>query len=93
MTSTTTSRSEMSDRRTTEPRHRWVEWLAAALGIFGALWLASGWGDPLYGWVAFFLSNLAWIAFARCHGHGGLGFQHVACMASSVIGILRTLDK
>ena len=69
-----------------------LEWTATAFGIFGALWLALNLGMPVVGWGAFLASNFCWIAFAKSQGHHGLGFQHMAYMATSVIGIVRSLQ-
>lgn len=78
-----TSRSDRSKK---------LEWTAAAFGIAGALWLALNVGFPALGWTAFLASNFCWIAFSKSQCHRGLGFQHLAYLATSVIGIVRSLQ-
>lgn len=69
-----------------------LEWTAAAFGIAGALWLALNVGLPVVGWAAFLASNFCWIAFSKSQCHHGLGFQHLAYLATSLIGIVRSLQ-
>jgi|GEM_PF-5851679 len=63
---------------------------AACAGIFGAFWLAAGISVPVVGWMAFLVSNVLWIKFARENGHSGLRWQHVAFSLTSVLGIFNT---
>ena len=76
----------------TTSRSRHLEWTAAAFGVAGAMWLAMNVAFPVLGWLAFLVSNFCWIAFANAKHHNGLGLQNLAYLATSVIGIVRSLQ-
>lgn len=64
-----------------------LEFVSAALGIAGALLLATksrwaGWAFVL--WLA---SNLGWVTFGVTHGMWALVAQHLAFSITSAIGI------
>ena len=40
----------------------WLEWTGAALGLLGAFLLATNSRFSRFGWVAFLVSNMCWIA-------------------------------
>jgi len=68
-----------------------IEWSGSLMGLVGAFLLAlntqiSGWG-----FVAFLVSNLFWIAFALRQKAWGLLTMQAGFTASSVLGILRWL--
>ena len=68
-----------------------IEYSGAAFALIGTAMLAfnapwSGWG-----FVAYLVSNVCWIAFARFHGHHGLLWQNVAFIAFGLLGIYRWL--
>lgn len=70
-----------------------VELLAAATGLLGTALLAikakwAGWG-----FVAYLVSNGAWISFALDHGHMGLLLQQAGFTAFSVVGVWQWLLK
>ena len=68
-------------------RLRALEWMGCALGLAGAYLLACAVDISRYGWVAFFLANLAVIAFARGIRAWGLLTQQVGFMGSSLLGL------
>jgi hypothetical protein len=65
--------------------------MAALLGITGAAWLALHAPWPAIGWLCFLASNVAWIVFARIHGHRALGVQQIAFLATSIIGVFNAV--
>lgn len=66
-----------------------LEWSGTALGILGALLLALKQPaiSPL-GWWCFLASNLCWIGYSARQGIKGLKLQHLAFLATSVLGII-----
>lgn len=65
------------------------EWSGSILGLLGALLLASHTRVSRYGWVAFFLANVAMIAFAYGLDRRGLLLQQVGFMGTSLLGLFR----
>lgn len=65
---------------------RLIEWLAALFGIAGSALLAVN-VDPAFGFGAFLVSNVGWIAIALRRGMRGLLVQTLAFMVTSLIGL------
>lgn len=68
-----------------------LEMVGAASGVLGTALLAlhnrwSGWG-----FVAYLVSNAAWILFALEHSHGGLLLQQAAFTLFALVGVWRWL--
>lgn len=64
-----------------------VEWLGALLGLGGA-WLVALDGDlARYGFMAFLLSNLCWIAFGLKKKAWGLLAMQTGFLGSSLLGL------
>ncbi len=68
-----------------------LEWAGCATGLLGAWLLAlnnrlSGWG-----FAAFLVSNVLWIAFGVATGAAGLVVMQVGFTATSLLGMYRWL--
>lgn len=63
-----------------------VESLAAIAGVAGAFLLATK-VHPAFGFGAFLLSNVGWLAFSCSRRHWGLFGQQLFFLASSLIGL------
>jgi hypothetical protein len=68
-----------------------LEWAGCATGLLGAWLLAlnnrlSGWG-----FAAFLVSNVLWIAFGVATGATGLVVMQVGFTATSLLGVYRWL--
>lgn len=70
----------------------WELW-GALPGVLGAFLLASGLTVGRYGWIAFLVSNLAWIVFSVRHNLRKLLMQQIVFMASSCLGIFNTFGS
>lgn len=66
-----------------------IDFFGMALSLGGAALLASNVRVSAWGWVLFLLSNLAWIAYALANGPLTLAVQHVAFLATSLLGVWR----
>jgi hypothetical protein len=66
-----------------------LEWAGSLSGLLGALLLATHTRVSRYGWVAFFVANLAMIGFAIGIARYGLLVQQIGFLATSVLGICR----
>lgn len=71
----------------------YIEYMAAACGIFGTLLLALNGKRAGWGFVAFLASNAGWITFAAMNGHMGLLVQHAIFSLTSAIGIFMWLVR
>lgn len=68
-----------------------IEWLGSLTGLIGAALLALNSAISGYGFVAFLLSNLCWIAFGiRTRSRPMIAMQ-VGFTATSVLGMYRWL--
>jgi hypothetical protein len=68
-----------------------VEYLASALGVIGAAWLALGLPHPLIAWVVWLVSNILFIAWAwKCRARGILTMNAVY-LTTSIIGVARCI--
>ena len=63
-----------------------LDWCGCSLGLVGAYTLAFRLRISRYGWVSFFIANIAYVFMA---GRLGLLAQQVGFMGSSAIGIYR----
>ncbi len=63
-----------------------LEWLGAALGMLGSLLIALR-IPPVFGFLAFLISNVAWIIYARRKGLRGLLTQQVFFVGTSLLGL------
>lgn len=64
-----------------------LEWAGTLLGLTGAFMLATHSHFSEYGWIAFFLANLAMIGFAIGIRRYGLLVQQLGFTATSVLGM------
>ena len=63
-----------------------VETLAALAGITGAFLVAMP-GLSAWGFAAFLLSNLGWLAFSASHRHWRMLVQQLVFLATSLLGL------
>lgn len=61
--------------------------IAAVFGVAGTLLLAIKSRKAGWGFVAYLVSNIAWLADAWIRGHWPLFAQQLAFLASSLVGI------
>lgn len=66
-----------------------LEWSGSLLGLTGAFLLATHAQFSEYGWIAFFLANLAMIGFAVGIRRYGLLVQQIGFTATSVLGMYK----
>jgi hypothetical protein len=66
-----------------------LDWTGCVLGLSGSYLLATNTEISRYGWIAFFVANIAMIGFARGVRANGLLVQQLGFMGSSVLGIVR----
>lgn len=64
-----------------------AEIVGSALGLLGALLLALNGPHAGWGFVAFLVSNVCWLAFGAVHGHWFLCAQQLGYLVLSVVGI------
>lgn len=67
-----------------------AESLGAFFGITGSLLLALGVPISRYGWLAFLMSNLAWIIFALLFRFRKLLVQSLFFTVTTLVGILNS---
>ena len=67
------------------------ESMGAGLGILGSFLLALGPPFCRWEWLCFLGSNIAWLAFARGHGHRKLQCQTWAFLVSTLLGLFNSL--
>ena len=70
-----------------------IEWTGCAFGLLGALLLAINCRFSRWGWVAFLLSNVAWIAYSVLIGAQGLLLQQMGFTITSLIGLRQWFFK
>jgi hypothetical protein len=68
-----------------------VEWFGSIMGIVGALILAANMPWSGYGWIAFLVSNAAWITYAALGRIKSLLMMQVVFTATSLLGAYRYL--
>jgi len=66
-----------------------VEWGGTLFGMLGAAMLALRFRYSKYGWVAFMISNVFWIAFGLLFTFKGFTTQQVFFVFTSGLGIFR----
>ena len=64
-----------------------LDWSGGVLGILGAYLLAFDNSMSKYGWIAFSLANVFYIALARMIGRPGLLVQQLFFVGSSTLGV------
>lgn len=70
-----------------------AEWTGCTLGVIGAFLVATNSRVSAWGFVAFLLSNVAWIVFAVVEGKTGLLVQQVFFTATSLLGLWQWRGK
>jgi hypothetical protein len=68
-----------------------LEWSGAITGVIGAGLLATNTSMSGFGFIAFLISNLFWIAFAITKRSYGLLSMQVLFTATSLLGVYRWL--
>lgn len=68
-----------------------LEWAGAITGVIGAGLLATNSAISGFGFIAFLISNLFWIAFAINKRSFGLLSMQVLFTATSLLGVYRWL--
>lgn len=68
---------------------RLFEWSGSLLGLLGAYLLATNTALSQYGWLAFFIANVAMISYAYGIKSYGLLTQQVGFLGSSLLGLYR----
>ena len=71
--------------------NRALEYVASALGVFGAGWLATGMAHPVVAWTAWTASNVAFIAWALRRRLGGVAAMNATYLVISIIGATNSL--
>lgn len=64
-----------------------LEIVAAIFGVWGTVLLAMKGPRAGWGFVAYLVSNVAWLVFAWANGHWAMFAQTLAFMASSIVGV------
>lgn len=67
-----------------------LEWIGSLSGLLGALLLATHTRVSQYGWIAFFVANVALIAFSVGIDRYGLLVQQLGFMGTSLLGLYRS---
>lgn len=66
-----------------------LEWFGCISGLLGSALLAAGRRLIWWGFVAFMLSNLAWIVFALAMHAPGLFTLQMGFVVTSAVGLIR----
>jgi hypothetical protein len=66
-----------------------MEWAGCILGLLGAVLLAVNCRVSRWGWVAYLLSNAAWIGYSIHAGANGLLLQQVFLIITNIVGLRR----
>lgn len=64
-----------------------LQWLAAGFGVGGAYLLARNTASSRWGWVAFLVSNIFWIAYGVLTAQYGLLVQQIFFTGTSFLGV------
>ena len=70
-------------------RYMLVDWFGSITGLAGAAMLASNTVISPYGWVMFFLSNMAWISHGVKTKTWALVLMQSGFIITSTVGIVR----
>lgn len=68
-----------------------VDWLACLAGLLGAALLACNNRYSKWGWMAFLLSNICWIAYSVAQNDYALLTQQAGFTVTSLIGVYKWL--
>ena len=68
---------------------KFLEWAGCGFGLLGALLLALNNAYSGFGFVAFLVSNIFWILFAKRIKASGLLVMQFGFTATSILGIAR----
>lgn len=68
------------------PEDKVVEWVGAGFGVTGAALLALHIPISGFGFVAFLVSNIFWVAWSVSQEADGLRFQQIAFTCTSLVG-------
>jgi uncharacterized membrane protein YhhN len=71
----------------------YLEWIGCTFGAIGALLLALNTAYSAWGFVAFLVSNVCWIAFGLLTGAPGLVIMQLVMTATSFLGLYRWMAK
>ncbi len=63
-----------------------IETMAALTGVTGATLVAIP-GLTSWGFIAFLISNIGWLAFSRANGHWRMFAQQLVFLATSLLGL------
>lgn len=66
-----------------------AEWTASLTGILGSFLLATHTRASRWGWVAFFIANIAGIIFSLYIERYGILLQQVVFLGTSILGLYR----
>jgi hypothetical protein len=66
-----------------------MQWTGCALGLLGSLLVAANCRFSRWGFVAYLLSNTAWLAYSILIGVPGLLLQQVGFIITGLIGLWR----
>ncbi len=66
-----------------------MDWSGCTLGLIGAFLLAANTRFSRWGWVAFLLSNVAWLGYAVHTSAWALLLQQAGFTITSLIGLHR----
>lgn len=69
--------------------NRVLEWAGCTFGLLGAFLLALNNANSGYGFIAFLVSNICWILFARRINASGLLLMQVGFTATSLLGVYK----
>ncbi len=65
------------------------EWVGCVFGLLGAFLLATNSKLSSWGFIAFLISNVAWIIFASAKNSDGLLLQQAGFTLTSLLGVYR----
>jgi hypothetical protein len=67
----------------------YLEWMGSITGLIGAFLLATHTRFSGWGFIAFLVSNFAWIGFALLQGISSILLMQAGFTATSLLGIYR----
>ena len=68
-----------------------MEWSGSGAGVQGAIMLALNESFSGFGWIAFLVSNVAWIVYGRLMRIHSIVLMQLVFTATSLVGIYRWL--
>jgi hypothetical protein len=66
-----------------------LDWIGCATALLGSALLASNTRASALGWVAYFTSNCAWIAYGLLTAQQSIVVMQVGFMATTLLGLYR----